>query len=85
MERQAEGEEVAQALGHIYLDWLTVFGDLDPGAFMLPNDGGRRRADHIADNVGVVTFVELLWAGSALEGDLFCRKTRHRHMHYTSL
>lgn len=54
---------------------LTVFGDLDPGALVLPDDGGRRRADHVADDVGVVALVELLRAGGGLEGDLFCRET----------
>ena len=71
---QAGGDEVAQNLEHLYLDWLTIFGTLDPGAFMLPNDGGWRRTNHIADYAGVIAFVELLRAGSTLEGDLFCRQ-----------
>lgn len=27
---------------NFYLNWLTVFGNLDLGALMLPNDGGGR-------------------------------------------
>lgn len=52
---------------------------------MLPNDGRRRRADHITDDVGVVAFVELLGAGSVLEGDLFCEEVRQIRMNYTRL
>lgn len=55
-----------------YLNWLTVFGRSDDGALMPPNDGGGRGADHVADNDGVSTFVELLRAGSALKSDPFC-------------
>lgn len=38
----AGGEKAAQALENVYLNWLTVFGDLDLGALVLPNDGGGR-------------------------------------------
>lgn len=40
MRWQNGNEKVAQAVQHFYLDWLTVFGNLDLGALMLPNDGG---------------------------------------------
>lgn len=56
------------------MNWLTVFVKLDLGALILPNDGRRWRADHITNDVSVVAFVELLGAGSALEGDLFCEE-----------
>ncbi len=69
-----ELRKVAQALEHFYLDWLTIFGNLDLGALMLPNDSGWRWTDHIADYVSIITFIEFLWAGSILEGDLFCRE-----------
>lgn len=66
--------KAAQALEHLYLAWLTIFGNLDPGALVLPNDGGWRRADHIADYVGIIAFIKLLRGGSTLEGDLLCRE-----------
>lgn len=59
--------------------WLTVFGQQDPGALMLPADCGRRGTDHVADDASVVAFVELLRAGGALEGDPFCVEICHMH------
>lgn len=67
-------EKVVQALEHFYFDQLTVFGNLDPGALVLPNDGGWRRADHVADDISIVTFVELLWARGVFECNFFCRE-----------
>lgn len=51
---------------------LTIFAAVDPQAFVFPDDEGRRRADHVADDHGVVALVELLRTGRVLEGDLFC-------------
>lgn len=51
---------------------LTVFAAVDLQALVLPDDEGWRRADHVADDDGVVAFVELLWTGRVLEGDLLC-------------
>lgn len=77
----AGGEKAAQALENVYLNWLTVFGDLDLGALVLPNDGGGRWTGHITNDVSIIAFVELLRAGSTLEGDLFCG----RYDTYTSI
>lgn len=51
---------------------LTIFAAVDPQALVLPDDEGRRRADHVADDDGVVALVELLRTGRVLEGDLLC-------------
>lgn len=51
---------------------LTVFGHVDLGSLVLPVDGGGRRADDIADDVGVVALGELLRARGVPEADLFC-------------
>lgn len=66
-----------------YLNGLTVFGRLDDGALMPPDDGGGRGADHVADNDGVPSFVELLRGGSALKSDFFCGDIWN--IHYTCL
>lgn len=68
-----------------YLNWLTVFGSLDLGALMLPNDGWWWGTGHIADDVSVIAFVELLRAGSTLKRDLFCVKIWHIHTNYACL
>ena len=52
---------------------LTIFGDLDLGSFVFPDDAGGRRADHVTDNVGIVALVELLRGRGAVEGNLLCR------------
>lgn len=51
---------------------LTIFAAVDPRALVLPDDEGWRRADHVADDDGVVALVELLRTGGVLEGDLLC-------------
>lgn len=73
---QAGGEKVAQALEQFHLNWLTIFFKLDLLALMFPIDGGWWWTGHIADYVSIIAFIEFLWAGSILEGDFFCRKTR---------
>lgn len=79
-ERRAGGEKAALVLKQFCSKRLTIFGGLEFGALVLPNDGGRRRADHVADDVGVVALVELLWTRRTLEGDLFCWEVLEVHL-----
>lgn len=51
---------------------LTILVAVDPGTLVLPQDLGRRRADHVAEDQGVVALVELLPARRVAEGDPLC-------------
>lgn len=51
---------------------LTVFVAVDPDALVLPQDLGRRRADHVAEDQGIVALVELLPTRRVTEGDSLC-------------
>lgn len=53
---------------------LTIFGRLDPGAFVLPKNGWWWRTDNITNYVSVVALVEFLQSGRSLECDFFCRE-----------
>lgn len=71
------GLEVGKQVKHgrkFYFNRLTIFGTLDPGALVLPNDGGGRRTDDVTHNVGIITLVELLRTGRITEADLLCRE-----------
>ena len=48
---------------------------MDLGSLVFPEDGGRRGADHITDDVSVIALLELLQARSVLEADLFCTES----------
>lgn len=55
-----------------FLNRLTIFGRLDLGALVLPNNSGWWWTDNITDYVSILTLDELLRVGSTLERDLFC-------------
>lgn len=57
---------------------LTILFQDDIPAFVLPDDGGGQRADHVAHDHSIVPLLELLRGGSVLEHQLFWKMGKDR-------